>query len=45
MPFDGITYSFEDYLAKENWTRVYKRECEVPSTYFEAFYDINSLGV
>jgi len=45
VPFDGITYSFEDYPVKENWTRVYKRRCKVPSTYFEAFYDINPLGV
>lgn len=45
VPFDGITYSFEDYPVKENWTRVYKRQCRVPSTYFEAFYDINPLRV
>lgn len=45
VPFDGVAYAFEDYPVKERWTRVYKRRCKVPSTYFEAFYDINLLGV
>ena len=45
VPFDGITYSFEDYPVKENWTRVYQRACGVPAAFFEAFYDVNSAGV
>jgi len=45
VPFDGIIYNSEDYPVKENWTEVYNRRCKVPSTYFEAFYDINPVGV
>ncbi|MCK4783648.1 MAG: putative sugar O-methyltransferase [Desulfobacteraceae bacterium] len=41
VPFDGITYSSEDYPIKENWNKVYKRVCKVPAAYFEAFYEIN----
>jgi len=41
VPFDDITYTIEDYPLKSNWIEIYKRNCEVPSTYFEAFYRID----
>jgi putative sugar O-methyltransferase len=40
VPFDDITYLSEDYPVRNNWHEVYKAACDVPSTYFEAFYQI-----
>jgi len=40
VPFDKISHKQDDYPVKKNWIQVYKQNCTVPSTYFEAFYQI-----
>lgn len=42
VPFDNIVHSSENYPVRQNWNQVYKRACEVPVTYFEAFYEIKN---
>jgi len=40
VPFDNLFYSSEDYPIKNNWNEIYKKACEVPYDYFDAFYEI-----
>lgn len=40
VPFDNSIYSSEDYPVKNNWKKIYKENCKVPSAFFEALYEI-----
>ena len=42
VPFDNLFYSSEDYPIKNSWNEIYKKACEVPYGYFDAFYEILS---
>ena len=42
VPFDNITLTEEKYIPLENWEEIFKRNCYVPSNYFEAMYRCNN---
>ena len=40
MPYDGLSYVFENYPINPSWQRVFYEGCVVPSDFFHAFYKI-----
>ena len=38
VPFDNITLTEDQYIPLNNWENVFKRDCYVPSNFFEAMY-------
>src|ERR1051326_950402 len=40
VPFDKVRHTRATYPVKTNWKGTYVRECGVPATFFEAFYQI-----
>ncbi|HJO92907.1 MAG TPA: putative sugar O-methyltransferase [Victivallales bacterium] len=38
VPFDKVVHNKDNYPTKNNWIEIFKKNCEVPSTYFETFY-------
>lgn len=41
VPFDNVTHSKDGYNVPKNWEEVFKRDCYIPSDFFEAMYKIN----
>ncbi|MDC0253284.1 putative sugar O-methyltransferase [Bacteriovoracales bacterium] len=42
VPFDNITLTEDKYIPLKNWKEVFKRDCYVPSNFFEAMYSCDS---
>ncbi len=40
IPFDEVRIKEDEYPVPGSWRKVYHRRCVVPSTFFEAFYEI-----
>ncbi|MGA9779986.1 MAG: putative sugar O-methyltransferase, partial [Verrucomicrobiia bacterium] len=40
IPFDNILIKESDYPVKPEWTKIYSRECEVQTRFFEALYKL-----
>jgi len=38
VPFDNITLTEDQYIPLNNWKKVFKRDCYIPSNFFEAMY-------
>ncbi len=41
VPFDNITLTEDKYVPHQSWTEVFKRDCYVPSDFFEVMYRTN----
>ena len=41
VPYDNITLTEDKYIPLNNWDEVFKRDCYVPSDFFEAMYRCN----
>jgi len=40
VPHDNIKYGASDYPVRPNWKQKFEAQCQVPATFFEAFYEI-----
>lgn len=41
IPFDKIKLSDSGYAPLNNWQEIFRRECYVPSDFFEAMYKMS----
>ena len=40
VPFDNISYTPDDYPVKKTWKKIFQKDCEIPTAYFESFHEL-----
>ena len=43
IPYENITLTEKDYPIRDNWQKIYWRECKVQTEFFEALFSISGF--
>jgi putative sugar O-methyltransferase len=44
VPFDNVTHTKDEYKMPDHWEQLFKRDCYIPSDFFEAMYKISDTS-